>query len=142
MNEPQRPPSAPITIRDVAERAGVSKSLVSLVLRDAPHVSDSRREAVLAAIAELGYRPNAHARGLSRTKTRTVGLVVNDLRNPWFVDLLEGLSATLHATGYSTLLADSRTDQRIGRSSLDALIQQGVDGIVAVSYTHLTLPTK
>lgn len=135
MNEPQRPPSAPITIRDVAERAGVSKSLVSLVLRDAPHVSDSRREAVLAAIAELGYRPNAHARGLSRTKTRTVGLVVNDLRNPWFVDLLEGLSATLHATGYSTLLADSRTDQRIGRSSLDALIQQGVDGIVVIGTT-------
>lgn len=135
MRETQKSPSTPVTIRDVAERAGVSKSLVSLVLRDAPHVSDARREAVLAAIAELGYRPNSHARGLSRAKTRTVGLVVNDLRNPWFVELLEGISATLHASGYLTLLTDSRTDQRIGRSSLDALTQQGVDGIVVIGTT-------
>ncbi|GAB3287759.1 LacI family DNA-binding transcriptional regulator [Pseudoclavibacter terrae] len=135
MEETQKSPSTPVTIRDVAERAGVSKSLVSLVLRDAPHVSDTRRAAVLAAIAELGYRPNAHARGLSRAKTRTVGLIVNDLRNPWFVELLEGVSATLHASGHATLLTDSRTDQRIGRSSLDTLIQQGVDGIVVIGTT-------
>lgn len=135
MSETPKSPATPVTIRDVAERAGVSKSLVSLVLRDAPHVSDARREAVLAAVAELGYRPNAHARGLSRTKTQTVGLVVNDLRNPWFVELLEGVTATLSAAGYSTLLADSRTDQRIGRSSLDGLIQHGVDGIVVIGTT-------
>ena len=135
MEETQKSASTPVTIRDVAERAGVSKSLVSLVLRDAPHVSDTRRAAVLTAIAELGYRPNAHARGLSRAKTRTVGLVVNDLRNPWFVELLEGASATLHASGYATLLTDSRTDQRIGRSSLDTLTQQGVDGIVVIGTT-------
>ncbi|WP_424466669.1 LacI family DNA-binding transcriptional regulator [Pseudoclavibacter helvolus] len=138
MSDTGKPPSAPVTIRDVAERAGVSKSLVSLVLRDAPHVSDSRRAAVLAAIAELGYRPNAHARGLSQTKTHTVGLLVNDLRNPWFVELLEGASATLHAAGYATLLADSRTDQRIGRRSLDALTQQGVDGIIVIGTTSET----
>ena len=135
MSETPKSPAAPVTIRDVAEQAGVSKSLVSLVLRDAPHVSDARRQAVLAAIAELGYRPNAHARGLARTKTKTVGLIVNDLRNPWFVELLEGVSATLHASGYATLLADSRTDQRVGRSSLQTLTQQGVDGIVVIGTT-------
>ncbi|MBF4550470.1 LacI family DNA-binding transcriptional regulator [Pseudoclavibacter sp. VKM Ac-2888] len=135
VSETPKSPAAPVTIRDVAEQAGVSKSLVSLVLRDAPHVSDARRQAVLAAIAELGYRPNAHARGLARTKTKTVGLIVNDLRNPWFVELLEGVSATLHASGYATLLADSRTDQRVGRSSLQTLTQQGVDGIVVIGTT-------
>lgn len=123
------------TIRDVAERAGVSKSLVSLVLREAPHVSDSRRRVVLEAIAELGYRPNAHARGLSRTRSDTVGVLLHDLRNPWFVELLEGLSATLHTAGLSPLLADSYTDRRIGRRSVEALVHQGIDGLVVVGTT-------
>ncbi len=123
------------TIRDVAERAQVSKSLVSLVLRGAPHVSDTRRQVVLRAIADLGYRPNAHARGLSRTKSDTVGVLLNDLRNPWFVDLLEGLAATLHAAGLSPVLADSHTDRRIGRSSVEAMVRQGIDGLVVVGTT-------
>lgn len=132
-NEP-RPLRQP-TIRDVAERAQVSKSLVSLVLRGAPHVSDTRRQVVLQAIADLGYRPNAHARGLSRTKSDTVGVLLNDLRNPWFVDLLEGLVATLHAAGLSPVLADSHTDRRIGRSSVEAMVRQGIDGLVVVGTT-------
>ncbi|WP_423182098.1 LacI family DNA-binding transcriptional regulator [Arthrobacter sp. NyZ413] len=129
-----RSPRQP-TIRDVAERAGVSKSLVSLVLRDAPHVSDARRMVVLEAIAELGYKPNAHARGLSRTKSDTIGVLLNDLRNPWFVDVLEALTATLHASGLSPVLADSYTDQRVGRRSVEAMVQQGIDGLVVVGTT-------
>ena len=123
------------TIRDVAERAQVSKSLVSLVLRDAPHVSDTRRRVVLQAISDLWYRPNAHARGLSRTISDTVGVLLNDLRNPWFVDLLEGLAATLHAAGLSPVLVDSYTDRRIGRDSVDTMMRQGIDGLVVVGTT-------
>src|SRR4051812_14667314 len=74
------------TIRSVAERAGVSKSLVSLVLRGSPSVSPEKREAVLKAIKELGYRPNAAARILSERRTRVVGVLMDDLRNPWYVD--------------------------------------------------------
>lgn len=123
------------TIRDVAERAGVSKSLVSLVLQQAPHVSDVRRQRVLEAIAELGYRPNSHARGLARTATDTVGVLLNDLRDPWFVDLVTGLSATLHAAGLGTVIADSRIDRLVGRRSVDTLLRHGVDGIVVVGTT-------
>jgi DNA-binding LacI/PurR family transcriptional regulator len=129
------PTPRPPTIRDVAERAGVSKSLVSLVLRDAPHVSDARRTIVLRAIEELGYKPNAHARGLSRARSSTVGILLNDLRNPWFVELLEGLTATLHAAGLATVLGDSHTDQRVGRSTVDAMLSQGVDALVVVGTT-------
>ena len=63
---------------------------------------------------ELGYRPNKLARGLSMPRTGTVGVLLNDLRNPWFVELLEGLTASLHAAGVSPVLADSYTDQQGG----------------------------
>ncbi len=123
------------TIRDVAERAGVSKSLVSLVLRDAPHVSEQRRQQVRQAIDELGYRPNRVARSLSTTRTDTVGVLLNDLRNPWFIELLAGLTAALHVAGLGTVLADSHTDLRIGRRSVQTLVESGVDGLVVVGTT-------
>lgn len=123
------------TIRDVAQRAGVSKSLVSLVLRDAPHVSPERRELVQRAMAELGYRPNRSARSLSTHRSDVVGVLINDLANPWFVDLLAGLTASLHGAGLGTVLADSGTDVRVGRRSVETLVDQGIDGLVVVGQT-------
>lgn len=134
MPEPHREP----TIRDVAARAGVSKSLVSLVLRNASQVSDGRRQQVLSAIDELGYRPNRSARSLSTTRSGTVGILLNDLRNPWFVDLLAGLTATLHAAGLGSIIADSHTDLRVGRGSVETLVAHGVDGLVVVGTTNET----
>lgn len=141
MVERSTPPGAPgrrPTIRDVAERAGVSKSLVSLVLQGSGNVSDGRREAVLKAMGELGYRPNRIARGLSAPRTSTVGVLLNDLRNPWFVELLEGLAATVHTAGVSPVLVDSHTDLRIGRRSVETLLEQRVDGLVVVGTTAET----
>lgn len=129
------PPAAKPTIRDVAERAGVSKSLVSLVLQGSGNVSEARRRAVLESMEELGYRPNKLARGLSMPRTGTVGVLLNDLRNPWFIELLEGLSASLHSAGVSPVLADSYTDHRIGRPSVEALLEQRIDGLVVVGTT-------
>ncbi|MEW2806359.1 LacI family DNA-binding transcriptional regulator [Streptomyces massasporeus] len=124
------------TIRDVAERAGVSKSLVSLVLRGSDQVRPEKRDAVLRAARELGYRPNAAARSLSEQRTRTVGVLLNDLRNPWFVDLLDGLNSLLHAHGLHMLLADARLNRRTGQDPADPLLDLRVDGLVVVG----TLP--
>ncbi|MBX9360647.1 LacI family DNA-binding transcriptional regulator [Streptomyces sp. WAC04114] len=124
------------TIRDVAERAGVSKSLVSLVLRGSDQVRPEKRDAVLRAVRELGYRPNAAARSLSEQRTRTVGVLLNDLRNPWFVDLLDGLNSLLHAGGLRMLLADARLNRRTGQDPADPLLDLRVDGLVVVG----TLP--
>lgn len=135
MTEQMRQQARVTTIRDVAERAGVSKSLVSLVVRGAPHVSESRRLAVLEAMAALDYRPNRAARELSTARSDTVGILLNDLRNPWFVDLLEGLTATLHGADLASILADSHTDRRIGRPSVETLMSQGIDGLVVVGTT-------
>jgi hypothetical protein len=100
-------PSRP-TIYDVATRAGVSKSLVSLVLRDPDSVSERRRLAVLEAIEELGYRPSAAAASLAGTRTRTVGMVVEDFANLWFVDLLHGMREALEPHGMQVLMGDRR----------------------------------
>ena len=126
----------PSTIRDVADRAGVSKSLVSLVLRGSERVRPDKREAVLRAVRELGYRPNAAARSLSEQRTRTVGVLLNDLRNPWFVDLLDGLNPLLHDNGLHMLLADARLNRRTGQDPAGPLLDLRVDGLVVVG----TLP--
>ncbi|MFV0460105.1 MAG: LacI family DNA-binding transcriptional regulator [Actinomycetales bacterium] len=123
------------TIRDVARHAGVSKSLVSLVLKGEGGVSQARRDSVLAAMAELGYRPNPTARALSRNRTDTIGVLLNDLSNPWFVDLLAGLATTLRSSGLAPILADGLTDRRIGVSSVAMMLAQDVDALVIVGTT-------
>ncbi|MFJ8276598.1 LacI family DNA-binding transcriptional regulator [Streptomyces griseoviridis] len=124
------------TIRDVAESAGVSKSLVSLVLRGSDQVRPEKRDAVLRAVRELGYRPNAAARSLSEQRTRTVGVLLNDLRNPWFVDLLDGLNSLLHENGLHMLLADARLNRRTGQDLTGPFLDQRADGLVVIG----TLP--
>src|ERR1700712_673030 len=120
------------TIRTVADRAGVSKSLVSLVLRGSASVSDAKRLAVQQAINELGYRPNAVARQLTERRTNMVGVLLNDLRNPWFVDCLDGLTSVLHAQGLRTLLADGRLDRSKDDALLQGFLELRVDGLILV----------
>ncbi|WP_217238603.1 LacI family DNA-binding transcriptional regulator [Streptomyces sp. AC555_RSS877] len=124
------------TIRDVAEKAGVSKSLVSLVMRGSDQVRPEKREAVLRAVRELGYRPNAAARSLSEQRTRTIGVLLNDLRNPWFVDLLDGLNPLLHEHGLHMLLGDARLNRRTGQDLARPFLDLQADGLVVVG----TLP--
>ena len=120
----------PPTIRDVADRAGVSKSLVSLVLRESPKVSPARREAVLTAIAELGYRPNAAARRLAERRSHSVGVLLNDLHQPWFADVLDGVGPVLHAEGKHMLLGDGRLDRIMDDTLTWSFLELGVDGLL------------
>lgn len=121
------PEGAP-TIRTVATRAGVSKSLVSLVLQGSPNVRPSRRDAVLKAMAELGYRPDHTARSLAERRTRTVGVVLDDLENPWYVDLLAGLRSVLHEQGLRPLLADGHSEP----DAVNAMAALRVEGLLLV----------
>ncbi|MET0964867.1 MAG: LacI family DNA-binding transcriptional regulator [Nakamurella sp.] len=126
------PLQRPATIRTVADRAGVSKSLVSLVLQGSRKVSAAKRQAVQQAIDELGYRPNAIARQLTERRTNMVGVLLNDLRNPWFVDCLDGLTSVLHGQGLRTLLADGRLDRSKDDALLQGFLELRVDGLVLV----------
>src|SRR6516162_8992396 len=103
---------------------------MSLVLRNSPKVSATSREAVLRAVAELGYRPNAAARLLAERRSHTIGVLLNDLRQPWFADMLDGLTPALHAGGKHILLGDGRIDRMLDETLTWSFIDLGVDGLV------------
>ncbi|GLY78726.1 LacI family DNA-binding transcriptional regulator [Actinoallomurus iriomotensis] len=129
----ERAVAAKPTIRNVAERAGVSKSLVSLVMRGSPHVSEHRRQAVLKAARELGYRPNAVARSLVEGRTRLIGALVADLHNPFFAEFLDGLQESLHGAGLRMLVGSGRWDPHFQAEAVEAFLEMRVDGLVLLS---------
>jgi DNA-binding LacI/PurR family transcriptional regulator len=95
-----------VTIRTVAEDAGVSVSAVSKVLRDAYGVSEALRTKVNASIEKLQYRPNASARGM-RGRSFTLGVLLSDIRNPFFSEIMAGINSALDQTPYQPLLGVS-----------------------------------
>lgn len=113
----------------MAARAGVSKSLVSLVLRDSPAVSVQRKEAVLKAAAELGYRANGLARRLVSGRTHTSGVVVTDLVNPFYAEVLQGINAAAQAASHRLLLV-SGTDAAEAVEAAEDLLELRVEGLL------------
>ena len=100
------------TIRDVAQQAGVSVSTVSHVLNGNDwHVGPVVRQRVLEVVEHLKYRPNAIARSMVKRKTATIGLVINELDNPLFVPVVEGVNQVLQPVGYHMVLASAPTLQ-------------------------------
>ncbi|MFJ5958396.1 LacI family DNA-binding transcriptional regulator [Paenarthrobacter sp. NPDC092416] len=118
------------TLYDVATHAGVSPSLVSLFLKDPERVSAKRRDAVHNAISELGYRPSRAATTLASSRTKSIGLVIDDYRNLWFVDLLRGMESVLSDLGYQVMLADSRPGENRIKEATDGLLAMHVDALV------------
>ena len=113
-------------------RRGVEIPGLAGSARFAATSAPAKREAVQQAIDELGYRPNAIARQLTERRTNMVGVLLNDLRNPWFIDCLDGLTSVLHEQGLRTLLADGRLDRRTDDALLQGFLELRVDGLVLV----------
>jgi DNA-binding LacI/PurR family transcriptional regulator len=123
-------PSRHATIIDVAGKAGVSKSVVSRVMRGEASVSPSSRAAVMAAAEELGYRANAVARSLVQRRTYNVGVMVSDLHNIFFAEVLDGLYAAAAERGYRTLITTGNRDPVAEERALEQLLELRADGVV------------
>ena len=119
-----------VTARDVAALAGVSQPTVSLVLGNHPRarVAAETRERVIKAAEELGYRPNVIARGLARRRSYALGLIVPDLRNPFYTDVVAGAERVVAQEGYAVLLCDA--SEVTPHRHLETLRERQVDGVI------------
>ncbi|WP_186767127.1 LacI family DNA-binding transcriptional regulator [Devosia ginsengisoli] len=120
-----------MTIRTVAEHAGVSVAAVSKVLRDAYGVSAALRAKVEASIATLNYRPSAAARGM-RGQTYTIGVIMADINNPFYPQIFEGINDGLSDTQYIPLIGLGRGLATIETTIVHAMVDRQMDGIIMI----------
>ncbi|MEP4033739.1 LacI family DNA-binding transcriptional regulator [Roseibium polysiphoniae] len=123
-----------VTLKEVAERAGVSRSAVSRAFTDGASVSDKMRRKVEKAARELGYSPNALASSLTTGRTKLIGLVSNNFHNPIFLEVFDLFTRGLQDRGLRPLLVNL-TDETDPENSVRMLRQYSVDGVVVASST-------
>ncbi|PXY21392.1 LacI family DNA-binding transcriptional regulator [Prauserella muralis] len=121
------------TMEDVAVRAGVSRALVSLVFKDSPKVSEQRRAAVLAAAEELGYQPHVMARALASRTSTVLGVLVSDLRNAFFAEVIEGLDSAAREAGFELVLNTGSRSPSREKAALHSLLSFHPAGVVLLS---------
>lgn len=131
-----------ITIKDIANLAGVSKSTVSRVINNQKYVSKSNKEKILKIINKLNYTPNNIARSLVTKKTYTLGLIIPDITNPFYAETTKIIENISRKLGYSVIICntDNRTD--LQNEYIDILRQRSVDGIIFGSVKTRDLNTN
>ncbi|MCL4514289.1 MAG: LacI family transcriptional regulator [Firmicutes bacterium] len=121
------------TIRDVAQKAGVSVATVSRVVNDRPGYSAETRNKVLRVIEELGYQPNALARGLVSKRSRTVGVLIPNISSMVASEMLKGIEDAAHTIGQSVIVCNTDNNGERTLEYLQVLKEKQVDGIIVVS---------
>lgn len=127
MPKPQK-----VTIRTVAADAGVSVTAVSNVLRNAYGVSDGMRDKVLQSIEKFGYRPSTAARGM-RGRTYMVGVLLNDIVNPFLSEVVTGVQQAFEPTPFKLILGVGKGESRLESSLIETVIDNRIDGLILVS---------
>src|SRR6476619_5565939 len=118
------------SIKEVAEAAGVSTATVSRVFSNKPYVRAEVRARVMAAVEQLAYRPNRAARTLRSQQSNTIGLIVSDIRNPFFTAISRSVEDTAYEHGYSVLLCNTDEDPEKEELYLRLMEDENVAGII------------
>lgn len=119
-------------LKDVAKRSGVAVGTASAVINQSPWVTEETRKRVLQAIKELNYHPNQLARNLRTQKTTTIGVIVSDITNPFFPQIIRSIDRVTRQNGYLMMLGDSNESFQIGIETFKVMLQKKVDGIILV----------
>lgn len=126
-----------VKIVDVAREANVSVATVSRVVNNIPLVNEETRDRVMAAIKKTGYKPNAIARSLKIQRTNTLGIMIPDVANPFYTEIVRGAEDVCGIYNYNIILSNTDFDTEKERKSLDVLIEKQCDGIIYVG-KHLS----
>ena len=121
-----------VTINDIADRAGVSKSTVSRVLNSSSPVHEDKRKAVMEAMKTLGYQPNVFARSLAGGRSMTVGVSTQSVGSPFYDAVAQGVINGFAGTGYSPLFGNGQWQRDLQREVIRTLIGRRVDGLVLI----------
>jgi DNA-binding LacI/PurR family transcriptional regulator len=127
-----------LTIRDVAKAAGVSTATVSNVLNKTGKVGRRTHHVVLSAVKRLGYFPNVHARHLASRDSRTLGIIVSDIVNPFFPEVIKGFETRARQLGYDAILSDTNYDPRRTQEAFERMMEHNVRG-VAIMTSEISL---
>ncbi len=123
-----------MTMKDIAEKANVSKATVSRVINDTVPVSQEVREKVEKIINEYNYKPSSVARSLARNETKVIGLIIPDIANAFYSVLVEGIAGTAHAQGYNVFLCNTFRDHALEIEFLNLLEEKEVDAIILTTF--------
>lgn|SRR5262245_39715736 len=126
-------PNRRVRIKDVAEQAGVSTATVSHVINNTRFVTQPTRERVLRAIENCNYYPNVHARSLASGRSHTVGLLVSDISNPFFPELVKSIEVAASERGYDTILASSNYDAARTSDYVRRMVGRRVAGVLLMT---------
>src|SRR5258707_8150941 len=127
-----------LTIRDVAKAAGVSTATVSNVLNKTGKVGAQTHSLVLSAVKRLGYFPDVHARHLASRESRTMGIIVSDIVNPFFPEVIKGFETRARQLGYDAILSDTNYDPRRTQEAAERMMEHNVRG-VAIMTSEISL---
>lgn len=120
------------TLKDVARKANVSTATVSRVLNGVGPIRSTTKKRVLQAVEELKYRPNIHARTLAAGRSQTLGMIVSNLSNPFFLDIFRGLESGARDRGYEVVVASTDYDPRSLVSSVHSMMSRRLAGLALV----------
>lgn len=122
-----------ITIRDVAEAAGVSTATVSNVLNKTGKVGRAAKSRVLSTVKRLGYFPDVHARRLASRDRRTLGIIVSDIENPFFPEVIKSFETRAGQLGYDAILSDTNYDPRRTQKAVERMLEHKVRGVAVMT---------
>ena len=123
-----------ITMKDIAEKVGVSKTTVSMVINNKDsNISEETKRKIYRVIEETGYIPNNVARGLNTKKSGSIGIIIPDISNPFFSELSRAIEDVANKLGYNIILCNSDNNADKEKKYVELLISKLIDGIILIS---------